>query len=77
MNEIFKIVILFKELIQNNQRNLNKVPCKKEQIFEGGENLGQVRRWAIQLKGDGNGGGRKISFPYNSVTIEDRKKNSN
>ena len=28
----------------------------------------------IQLKGGGNGGGRKISFRYNSVTIEDRKK---
>ena len=38
------------------------------------ENLGEVRRWAIQLKGGGNGGGRKISFTYNSVTIEDRKK---
>ena len=43
-------------------------------VLRGGENLGQVRRWAIQLKGGGNGGGRKISFRYNSVTIEDREK---
>ena len=45
-----------------------------EICFEGVENLGRVRRWAIQLKGGGSGGGRKVSFPYNSVIIEDSKK---
>ena len=43
-------------------------------VLRGWRNLDQVHRWAIQLKGGGDGGGKENLLSLNLVTFKDRKE---